>query len=125
MSKELKLPVIPDKRYFTIGETSKLCGVEPHVLRYWEKEFPQLKPITRRGNRRYYQHDDVILVRNIRTLLYEEGFTISGARQQLLNAKAVKIGAANDEKIPNVMQEICEELFEIAMMLRKRQKLPL
>jgi DNA-binding transcriptional MerR regulator len=77
------LPVIPGKRYFTIGEASELCGVKPHVLRYWEQEFPQLQPLKRRGNRRYYQRHDVLLIRQIRTLLYEDGFTISGARQRL------------------------------------------
>ncbi len=78
------LPPIPAKRYFTIGEVSELCGVKPHVLRYWEQEFSQLKPVKRRGNRRYYQHHEVLLVRRIRDLLYEQGFTISGARQQLV-----------------------------------------
>lgn len=77
------LPSIPSKRYFTIGEVSDLCGVKPHVLRYWEQEFTQLKPIKRRGNRRYYQHHEVLLIRRIRNLLYDQGFTISGARQQL------------------------------------------
>jgi DNA-binding transcriptional MerR regulator len=77
------LPSIPAKRYFTIGEVSDLCGVKPHVLRYWEQEFTQLKPVKRRGNRRYYQHHEVLLVRRIRSLLYEQGFTISGARNQL------------------------------------------
>jgi DNA-binding transcriptional MerR regulator len=77
------LPPIPAKRYFTIGEVSDLCGVKPHVLRYWEQEFTQLKPIKRRGNRRYYQHHEVLLVRRIRELLYEQGFTISGARNRL------------------------------------------
>jgi DNA-binding transcriptional MerR regulator len=74
---------IPAKRYFTIGEVSDLCGVKPHVLRYWEQEFTQLKPVKRRGNRRYYQHHEVLLIRRIRELLYEEGFTISGARNRL------------------------------------------
>ncbi|TJZ75621.1 MerR family transcriptional regulator [Chitiniphilus eburneus] len=78
-----ELPSIPAKRYFTIGEVSDLCGVKPHVLRYWEQEFTQLKPVKRRGNRRYYQHHEVLLVRRIRSLLYEQGFTISGARNQL------------------------------------------
>jgi DNA-binding transcriptional MerR regulator len=78
-----ELPPIPAKRYFTIGEVSELCGVRPHVLRYWEQEFTQLKPVKRRGNRRYYQHHEVLLVRRIRQLLYEEGFTISGARNRL------------------------------------------
>ena len=77
------LPPIPAKRYFTIGEVSELCGVKPHVLRYWEQEFTQLKPVKRRGNRRYYQHHEVLLVRRIRELLYQEGFTISGARNRL------------------------------------------
>ncbi len=77
------LPEIPRKRYFAIGEVSDLCAVKPHVLRYWEQEFPQLKPIKRRGNRRYYQIDDVLMVRHIRSLLYEQGFTIGGARQRL------------------------------------------
>ena len=77
------LPPIPAKRYFTIGEVSELCGVKPHVLRYWEQEFTQLKPVKRRGNRRYYQHHEVLLIRRIRELLYEQGFTISGARNKL------------------------------------------
>ncbi|MBY6189648.1 MerR family transcriptional regulator [Microbulbifer agarilyticus] len=78
-----ELPVIPGKRYFTIGEVSELCAVKPHVLRYWEQEFPQLSPVKRRGNRRYYQHQDVVLIRQIRALLYEEGYTIGGARLQM------------------------------------------
>lgn len=77
------LPPIPAKRYFTIGEVSELCGVKPHVLRYWEQEFTQLKPVKRRGNRRYYQHHEVLLIRRIRELLYEQGFTINGARNKL------------------------------------------
>ena len=77
------LPSIPAKRYFTIGEVSELCGVKPHVLRYWEQEFTQLRPVKRRGNRRYYQHHEVLLIRRIRELLYEQGFTISGARNRL------------------------------------------
>ena len=81
------LPPIPAKRYFTIGEVSELCGVKPHVLRYWEQEFAQLKPVKRRGNRRYYQHHEVLLVRRIRELLYSQGFTISGARNRLEEAK--------------------------------------
>ena len=84
--KKTELPPIPAKRYFTIGEVSELCGVKPHVLRYWEQEFTQLKPVKRRGNRRYYQHHEVLLIRRIRELLYEEGFTISGARNRLDNA---------------------------------------
>ena len=82
-SSSSELPPIPAKRYFTIGEVSELCGVKPHVLRYWEQEFTQLKPVKRRGNRRYYQHHEVLLIRRIRDLLYEQGFTISGARNRL------------------------------------------
>ena len=82
-SHKTQLPPIPAKRYFTIGEVSDLCGVKPHVLRYWEQEFTQLKPVKRRGNRRYYQHHEVLLIRRIRELLYDQGFTISGARNQL------------------------------------------
>ncbi len=83
------LPPIPAKRYFTIGEVSELCAVKPHVLRYWEQEFTQLKPIKRRGNRRYYQHHEVLLIRRIRSLLYEQGFTINGARNRLDTVNAV------------------------------------
>ena len=86
---EKVLPAIPAKRYFTIGEVSDLCGVKPYVLRYWEQEFTQLKPMKRRGNRRYYQHHEVLLIRRIRDLLYEQGFTISGARNRLADAAAV------------------------------------
>jgi DNA-binding transcriptional MerR regulator len=86
--KRTELPPIPAKRYFTIGEVSDLCGVKPHVLRYWEQEFTQLKPVKRRGNRRYYQHHEVLLIRRIRELLYEEGFTISGARNRLDSSTA-------------------------------------
>jgi DNA-binding transcriptional MerR regulator len=85
--KRAELPPIPAKRYFTIGEVSELCGVKPHVLRYWEQEFTQLKPVKRRGNRRYYQPHEVLLIRRIRELLYEEGFTISGARNRLDTAR--------------------------------------
>ena len=99
---EKALPAIPAKRYFTIGEVSELCGVKPYVLRYWEQEFTQLKPMKRRGNRRYYQHHEVLLIRRIRELLYEQGFTISGARNRLtgpaaeraLDAAASRGGAA-------------------------------
>ena len=82
-----ELPVIPGKRYFTIGEVSELCAVKPHVLRYWEQEFPSLKPVKRRGNRRYYQRQDDIMIRQIRSLLYDQGYTIGGARQQLQNGE--------------------------------------
>jgi len=92
MSTELKpLPAIPAKRYFTIGEVSDLCGVKAYVLRYWEQEFTQLKPMKRRGNRRYYQHHEVLLIRRIRDLLYEQGFTISGARNQLTDTGAAHL----------------------------------
>ena len=83
-----ELPPIPGKRYFTIGEVSDLCAVKPHVLRYWEQEFPQLKPVKRRGNRRYYQRQDVLTIRQIRSLLYEQGFTIGGARQRMSSTEA-------------------------------------
>jgi DNA-binding transcriptional MerR regulator len=97
-SKLVELPDIPRKRYFAIGEVSDLCGVKPHVLRYWEQEFPQLKPVKRRGNRRYYQQEDVQIVRRIRSLLYEQGFTIGGARQQLRDAG--RFEAANNAEFP-------------------------
>jgi DNA-binding transcriptional MerR regulator len=93
-SSKVSLPPIPAKRYFTIGEVSELCGVKPHVLRYWEQEFTQLKPVKRRGNRRYYQHHEVLLIRRIRQLLYDEGFTISGARHRLDQA-ASEVPAKN------------------------------
>ena len=86
------LPAIPAKRYFTIGEVSELCGVKPYVLRYWEQEFTQLKPMKRRGNRRYYQHHEVLLIRRIRDLLYDQGFTISGARNRLTEAQQLRAG---------------------------------
>jgi DNA-binding transcriptional MerR regulator len=88
VSNNNELPAIPGKRYFTIGEVSTLCDVKPHVLRFWEHEFPQLKPTKRRGNRRYYQRQDVIIIRQIRGLLYEQGFTIGGARQRLVSESA-------------------------------------
>jgi len=100
--KKVDLPPIPAKRYFTIGEVSELCGVKPHVLRYWEQEFTQLKPVKRRGNRRYYQHHEVLLIRRIRELLYEEGFTISGARNRLdgvlANGAAEEAGVGNGRR---------------------------
>ncbi len=106
------LPPIPAKRYFTIGEVSELCGVKPHVLRYWEQEFAQLKPVKRRGNRRYYQHHEVLLVRRIRELLYSQGFTISGARNQLEEA-------ISDAKPAVLTAEILRlELLSIAETLR-------
>jgi DNA-binding transcriptional MerR regulator len=98
---ENALPAIPAKRYFTIGEVSVLCGVKPYVLRYWEQEFTQLKPVKRRGNRRYYQHHEVLLIRRIRELLYDQGFTISGARNRLAEqAPAGRTGRANGEALP-------------------------
>jgi DNA-binding transcriptional MerR regulator len=96
--KKAELPPIPAKRYFTIGEVSELCGVKPHVLRYWEQEFTQLKPVKRRGNRRYYQHHEVLLIRRIRELLYEEGFTISGARNRLDSARLDSARIEPEEK---------------------------
>jgi DNA-binding transcriptional MerR regulator len=92
---EKALPPIPAKRYFTIGEVSELCGVKPYVLRYWEQEFTQLKPMKRRGNRRYYQHHEVLLIRRIRELLYEQGFTISGARNRLIESSHARTHAAD------------------------------
>jgi len=102
------LPTIPAKRYFTIGEVSELCGVKPHVLRYWEQEFTQLKPVKRRGNRRYYQHHEVLLIRRIRQLLYEEGFTISGARHRLDQAgeQASKPGPGTTAGVTSLRKEI-------------------
>jgi DNA-binding transcriptional MerR regulator len=110
------LPAIPAKRYFTIGEVSELCGVKPHVLRYWEQEFTQLKPVKRRGNRRYYQHHEVLLVRRIRQLLYEEGFTISGARNRLDDSdprsSAEPAGNANGIDVATLRTEL-EALLEL------------
>ena len=96
---------IPRKRYFAIGEVSEICGIKPHVLRYWEQEFPQLKPVKRRGNRRYYQYDDVEMVRRIRSLLYEQGFTIGGARQRLREARAERNEAAATASIAPQMPQ--------------------
>jgi DNA-binding transcriptional MerR regulator len=119
------LPPIPAKRYFTIGEVSELCGVKPHVLRYWEQEFTQLKPVKRRGNRRYYQHHEVLLIRRIRELLYEQGFTISGARNRLdgrggqaEEAEAVP-PAPSAPPVPNIAPELLrEELHAILAILK-------
>jgi DNA-binding transcriptional MerR regulator len=102
VSTEDALPLIPAKRYFTIGEVADLCGVKPHVLRYWEQEFSQLRPMKRRGNRRYYQHHEVLMIRRIRELLYEQGFTISGARNQLHDtAPAAVLADEMGEPLPN------------------------
>ncbi len=97
------LPPIPAKRYFTIGEVSELCGVKPHVLRYWEQEFTQLKPVKRRGNRRYYQHHEVLLIRRIRELLYEQGFTISGARNKLDSRLSDAEEGAVPDDVPDML----------------------
>ncbi|VAW63125.1 Transcriptional regulator PA2737, MerR family [hydrothermal vent metagenome] len=106
-----ELPVIPSKRYFTIGEVSELCGVKPHVLRYWEQEFTQLKPVKRRGNRRYYQRHDVILIRQIRSLLYDQGFTIGGARQQLTGETAKEDTSQSNQLVKQIRNEL-EELLQ-------------
>ncbi|WP_244813699.1 MerR family transcriptional regulator [Caballeronia sp. Lep1P3] len=98
------LPPIPAKRYFTIGEVSELCGVKPHVLRYWEQEFTQLRPVKRRGNRRYYQHHEVLLIRRIRELLYEQGFTINGARNRLDAQGRANGDAAEMDESPGAAQ---------------------
>ncbi len=107
-----ELPVIPGKRYFTIGEVSELCGVKPHVLRYWEQEFPQLKPVKRRGNRRYYQRQDVLLIRQIRSLLYEHGYTIGGARQKL-SGDDTKEDHIQSEQIVRQIRSELEELLKL------------
>ena len=107
-----ELPAIPNKRYFTIGEVSELCGVKPHVLRYWEQEFPTLKPVKRRGNRRYYQRHDVILIRQIRSLLYEQGYTIGGARQKL-SGEAAKEDTSQSQQIIHQTRLELEEVLEI------------
>ena len=108
-----ELPPIPDKRYFTIGEVSELCAVKAHVLRYWEQEFPQLHPVKRRGNRRYYQHHEVQLIRRIRELLYEQGFTLSGARQRIEQAPspgALKSSPTHKPTALNLRKELTEIL---------------
>ena len=107
-----ELPPIPGKRYFTIGEVSDLCGVKPHVLRYWEQEFPQLKPVKRRGNRRYYQRQDVLIIRQIRSLLYDEGFTIGGARQRLTGDEA-KSDVTQSQQIIKQMRMELEQVLKI------------
>jgi DNA-binding transcriptional MerR regulator len=114
------LPPIPAKRYFTIGEVSELCGVKPHVLRYWEQEFTQLKPVKRRGNRRYYQHHEVLLIRRIRELLYEQGFTISGARNKLDNRGGEGLDAAPEEQRPPMLEPAAlrAELLAILDLLK-------
>jgi DNA-binding transcriptional MerR regulator len=118
------LPPIPAKRYFTIGEVSELCGVKPHVLRYWEQEFTQLKPVKRRGNRRYYQHHEVLLIRRIRELLYEQGFTISGARNRLDGRGQHEVGALPEPPpepaVPTIEPEVLRaELHAILALLKQ------
>lgn len=109
-----ELPAIPAKRYFTIGEVSELCCVKPHVLRYWEQEFPQLKPVKRRGNRRYYQRQDVLLIRQIRSLLYEQGYTIGGARLRMTDTTdEVEQGSYAD-----LIKQMIVELEDVAKVLR-------
>ncbi len=110
-----ELPPIPGKRYFTIGEVSELCGVKPHVLRYWEQEFPQLKPVKRRGNRRYYQRQDVLIIRQIRSLLYEQGFTIGGARLRLTGDEAKEDVSQSQQ----IVKQLRVELEEILKILRR------
>jgi DNA-binding transcriptional MerR regulator len=116
-----ELPAIPGKRYFTIGEVSELCAVKPHVLRYWEQEFSQLKPVKRRGNRRYYQRHDVVLIREIRGLLYEQGFTIGGARQRLDSENKTDVDdsqttiQASDKK--QLVKELLKDLEDLQTLL--------
>ena len=111
-----ELPVIPGKRYFTIGEVSDLCAVKPHVLRYWEQEFPNLKPVKRRGNRRYYQREDVILIRQIRSLLYDQGYTIGGARQRM--SGEVDEAGEDDNEYKVLIREMIHELEGLLHALR-------
>lgn len=110
-----ELPPIPGKRYFTIGEVSDLCAVKPHVLRYWEQEFPQLKPVKRRGNRRYYQRQDVLIIRQIRSLLYDDGFTIGGARQKLTGEEA----RTDLSQSQQIIKQMRRELDDILKLLRR------
>ena len=110
-----ELPPIPGKRYFTIGEVSELCAVKPHVLRYWEQEFDQLNPVKRRGNRRYYQRQDVLMIRQIRALLYEQGFTIGGARQRLSGDEARE----DTTQFKLMLRQMISELEDLLLVLRK------
>jgi DNA-binding transcriptional MerR regulator len=119
-SARTQLPPIPAKRYFTIGEVSELCGVKPHVLRYWEQEFTQLKPVKRRGNRRYYQHHEVLLIRRIRELLYDQGFTISGARNrldELVSEPSAKSGRGMSVR-PSLIAQLRKEIQVVIETLR-------
>jgi DNA-binding transcriptional MerR regulator len=111
-----ELPVIPGKRYFTIGEVSELCAVKPHVLRYWEQEFPQLKPVKRRGNRRYYQRQDVMTIRQIRSLLYDQGFTIGGARLQMSS----EVSQADNTQFSQLVTQMIGELEQVLKVLKSR-----
>jgi DNA-binding transcriptional MerR regulator len=134
-SERLTLPPIPAKRYFTIGEVSELCAVKPHVLRYWEQEFTQLKPVKRRGNRRYYQHHEVLLIRRIRDLLYEQGFTINGARNRLEDSRHHGHAAEDDEvaehaqaadltpPLPINVASLRGELVEVQRLLAQLQEI--
>jgi DNA-binding transcriptional MerR regulator len=130
---ENALPAIPAKRYFTIGEVSVLCGVKPYVLRYWEQEFTQLKPVKRRGNRRYYQHHEVLLIRRIRELLYDQGFTISGARNRLAEqAPAGRTGRTNGEtlhasarSVEGTANEASADDADVALDMAPDDELPL
>ena len=110
-----ELPPIPGKRYFTIGEVSDLCGVKPHVLRYWEQEFPQQKPVKRRGNRRYYQRQDVLMIRQIRSLLYEQGFTIGGARQRMSGEDAREDVTQSQQ----IVHQVRLELEDVLQLLKR------
>jgi DNA-binding transcriptional MerR regulator len=113
-----ELPVIPGKRYFTIGEVSELCAVKPHVLRYWEQEFPQLKPVKRRGNRRYYQRQDVLTIRQIRSLLYDQGFTIGGARQKMDDeVNGTGASQSTDSEFDSMLVKMISELEEVLTLL--------
>ena len=121
---ENSLPLIPAKRYFTIGEVGDLCGVKPHVLRYWEQEFTQLRPMKRRGNRRYYQHHEVLMIRRIRELLYDQGFTISGARnkiQELLQIERDHKRAGTSETVPGLGGVEVVELHEFEVASSKTE----
>jgi DNA-binding transcriptional MerR regulator len=111
-----ELPVIPGKRYFTIGEVSELCAVKPHVLRYWEQEFPQLKPVKRRGNRRYYQRQDVMTIRQIRSLLYDQGFTIGGARLQMSNDSVPD----SSSQFNQLVTQMISELEQLLVLLKAK-----
>ena len=110
-SQNNELPAIPGKRYFTIGEVSELCDVKPHVLRYWEQEFPNLSPVKRRGNRRYYQRQDVILIRQIRALLYEQGYTIGGARARLTSSESQQEQSQQTQLLSQMVDEL-EDLLD-------------